>query len=375
MAKKQDMWESKLGPRITKRFNELFSKLRWAGQGTVQITGIIGKPETESRCVLTQLFSGKFSDAYLKEKAVLDEKYDCVVTEQNRADLEKDLIEAIQRVEAAQPIDDQRKTEDQIAEEARLRNESAEQRRIEEEKRNAAEKIETDKLKKEFPYLTLKSDTRKSEHALVGHNVRQILKRNFPGHTFSVRTECFAGGDACDVKWTDGPTDKEVNDLIGRFKEGYVNSMEDIYEYTRDAFHVFGGVKYLHTYRTVSKIHFEEIAKELEIDIIFDEFDRMDTYKMEGWQCRHITDEIRSRSFYVRSETPKESDPVPDSDGTYMCRNEEKNGIEIHFPDKPEPDTLDRLKSNGWRWSRYSKCWYKKYSEQAEQFARSIIGE
>ena len=38
--------------------------------------------------------------------------------------------------------------------------------------------------------------------------------------------------------------------------------------------------------------------------------------------------------------------------------NREKNGVELYFPSKPDADTLAYLKHHGWRWSRFSSCWY-----------------
>lgn len=38
--------------------------------------------------------------------------------------------------------------------------------------------------------------------------------------------------------------------------------------------------------------------------------------------------------------------------------DDEHNGIEIYFEEKPSEDTLEILKSNGWRWHRQKKCWY-----------------
>lgn len=49
--------------------------------------------------------------------------------------------------------------------------------------------------------------------------------------------------------------------------------------------------------------------------------------------------------------------------------NEEKNGVEIRFAEKPAAETLTVLKSNGWRWSRFNKCWYKQNNEENRIFA------
>ena len=52
--------------------------------------------------------------------------------------------------------------------------------------------------------------------------------------------------------------------------------------------------------------------------------------------------------------------------------NEEKNGVEIHFSGKPSEDVRNNLKSNGFRWSKYNKCWYAKQSEETLNFANSL---
>lgn len=57
-----------------------------------------------------------------------------------------------------------------------------------------------------------------------------------------------------------------------------------------------------------------------------------------------------------------------------ITENEEKDGIEVRFPEKPASDVLDRMKSNGWRWSRFGACWYAKRTERARVFAQQLVG-
>lgn len=52
--------------------------------------------------------------------------------------------------------------------------------------------------------------------------------------------------------------------------------------------------------------------------------------------------------------------------------NEDKNGVEIYFSGKPSEDVRNNLKSNGFRWSKYNKCWYAKQSEDTLNFANSL---
>lgn len=55
-----------------------------------------------------------------------------------------------------------------------------------------------------------------------------------------------------------------------------------------------------------------------------------------------------------------------------MKLNEELNGIELYFNSKPQQTVLTDLKSNGFRWSNFKKCWYTKQSDKAFQIANSL---
>jgi hypothetical protein len=55
-----------------------------------------------------------------------------------------------------------------------------------------------------------------------------------------------------------------------------------------------------------------------------------------------------------------------------ITENTEKNGIEIRFPSKPAATILERLKAAGWRWSKFSACWYTKATTEARAFAATL---
>lgn len=57
-----------------------------------------------------------------------------------------------------------------------------------------------------------------------------------------------------------------------------------------------------------------------------------------------------------------------------LSENEEKDGLEIRFAEKPAVEVLTRLKAAGWRWSRFSACWYAKRNERARAFAAQLVG-
>lgn len=52
--------------------------------------------------------------------------------------------------------------------------------------------------------------------------------------------------------------------------------------------------------------------------------------------------------------------------------NEEKNGVEIRFSSKPSEEIREQMKAAGFRWSRYSKCWYAKQSDSTISLAKEL---
>jgi hypothetical protein len=102
-------------------------------------------------------------------------------------------------------------------------------------------------LIKRFSYLTPAGN-----NSLVGaaKNIRTELKRAWPGIKFSVTSERFSMGDAIRIKWTDGPTSKQVDDIANKYKAGSFDGMEDIYNYSSTGFNaLFGDAKYISTSR------------------------------------------------------------------------------------------------------------------------------
>jgi len=72
------------------------------------------------------------------------------------------------------------------------------------------------------------------------------------------------------------------------------------------------------------------------------------------------------------TSTTTENKQITASDKATISINGEKKGIEIRFPARPDATTLDKLKSSGWRWSRFNVCWYKRQSPEAEAEAKEI---
>lgn len=91
--------------------------------------------------------------------------------------------------------------------------------------------------------------------------IREALKAAFPGVKFSVTSDSFANGTAVDIRYQDGPTRKQVEQVYAPFISGHYNSAEDMYEYHREATKVDDsgkllrlsyGAKYIHEHRSYS---------------------------------------------------------------------------------------------------------------------------
>jgi len=93
-----------------------------------------------------------------------------------------------------------------------------------------------------------------------------------------------------------------------------------------------------------------------------------------------ISPYILTRTMYAWHEYPGQApafepaaEPVQGASGVEIRENAEKNGLEIRFPSKPAEAVLSSLKAHGWRWSRFSKCWYTKRSDRAREFTQTLI--
>lgn len=102
--------------------------------------------------------------------------------------------------------------------------------------------------------------------------------------------------------------------------------------------------------------------------------------KYSGWQVRKVSPDYATRNDVDTSRLeakPKPAAAAPAAtsvDGVTVTLNTDKNGVEIRFPAKPAAAVLDSLKANGWRWSRFSSCWYQRDTPQARAFAASLQG-
>ncbi len=79
------------------------------------------------------------------------------------------------------------------------------------------------------------------------------LKRAFPGVKFSARTSRYSGGDSMTVRWTDGPTSKQVDEIVDRYQGCDFDGMTDSTSYRQNVWiAAFGDANYVFANREYS---------------------------------------------------------------------------------------------------------------------------
>lgn len=102
----------------------------------------------------------------------------------------------------------------------------------------------------------------KSIQAKTAQAIRQELKKAFPQTQFKVTSDSFAGGDSVDVRWTNGPSEAQIQRLIGKYQYGHFDGMQDLYENTNRR-HDIPQVKYVQWSREISEDIMNEVFQRL----------------------------------------------------------------------------------------------------------------
>lgn len=80
---------------------------------------------------------------------------------------------------------------------------------------------------------------------IAAENIRRELKAAWPGVTFSVTSKTFSMGNSVDVRWTDGPTSKQVKEIADKYQNGDFDGMVDLYELRQGFDYTYGASKYV----------------------------------------------------------------------------------------------------------------------------------
>lgn len=406
-------WEAgaDLGPRMLKQFNDAGSKARWAAQGYSRITGIIGKPETQhghGSVIVSIGGTQKYNPEYTPGLIALQEKHGHVVTKANYKEL-VDGLHALERLMHDNPmiVDERITQEEHDAKEARFRQIEEDRKRKEAAERSAEDE-HLAKLRAQYPWA--KQDG--SSHARLAANLKRLLSEAFPGVAFSCRSETASMMTAVRVGWKDGPTIKQVEEITRHAAYGSFDGMTDSYNYAKDAEGEawrkhFGSAKYVTEDRDISE------ARAVVLDALKAETKQIENFAEDGYghnsyeaivgrMLTHtafpagavvlgveqaVTDEQHEDPRCERGYLVKfEAGEVPEvqeggssaeiaGEGITIKQNEAKDGVEIHFDRKPDAATIEEVKRNGFRWSRFGTCWYAKRSPYKLKFAYGLVGQ
>lgn len=177
---------------------------------------------------------------------------------------------------------DYRFSQEEIDQAIREAEEEKERARIEAERAAEESRQAQERYKKEYDYLTpCEGEWRDIKTAV--NNIRKVLKHDFPGQKFSVRTKNY---DTVYICWVDGPVTEEVERRIGAFQGKTFDGMTDSEESVSNDFNaVFGSVGYLFTTREMSDGVRNALRDEVLADIPGFPYDR-DMSKDE--LCRYL---------------------------------------------------------------------------------------
>jgi len=247
--------------------------------------------------------------------------------------------------------------------------------------REAAAKAERDaeraEIEAQYPYLEKVGEhSGGGKHVAV--NLRIELKRQFPGVKFGITSSY----SSCNIRWTDGPTKDQVQAITSKYEDHVTDFTGDYRDYSPSIFNnVFGGCNYVSEHRDWSaeteailiSWAYDPECEDPRGESRANELFRNLAIPLSAWEIVYEdkTDEWKAQLLDEETPEPQPAE-ICDNSGMVVRRNEEKDGIEISFPAKPDDAIIEMLKMTGFRWSRFAKVWWAKYTDDLWQFANSI---
>ena len=240
-------------------------------------------------------------------------------------------------------------------------------------------KASTDSREKYKAEQKEKNKGHKSSHAATAAAIKAELSAAFPGVKFSAKSDSYAGGDSVNVSWTDGPTEKAVKMLTGKYEMGSFNGMEDIYEYTNSREDI-PQVKYVFERREISP----ELLAAVEAQMPnFYTFDNPNDYRHNPRQkaveclavsdipvnytgfaiawgsvddCRELVVNFETPAAPTNPEATQTTAPTEAAPGTVQIIEHPVRKNKILVVGETYP-IKDKLKSAGGWWNKWEKGW------------------
>jgi hypothetical protein len=414
-----------LGPRQAKAFNEALSAFGWEAKTTGEITDFSqGQPSYS-----TLMFGGAWSPMARELMDAIRTKYDpLLVTPENYKAIVADLQAAIAKhAESGRPVVDRRSTDQERAERDRARQEREEKERV-----RAAHLATLTKHTYDLPE-TAKA-AKRVLLTLWPNTVFSVKSKSY-SMGYSIHASWTDGPTERDVKPVldvfsnkhfDGMQDLETtlppgewNGHLWNFQGGYTSgSRRHSFEFLQSCAQRFSVVTKLPmpTIRQDGSHPFlerdgsgpcgwsfsfyesqteeypngviarNECSNDTAADVVGQMAHRTSMEQAAFPLGRHGYDEewdTTQNTVYKillgEIGTPPPPEPAATCtqvDGITVSENIAKDGVEVRFPDKPAAEVLERLKSAGWHWSRFSKCWYHKgRTPAALAFANQLAGK
>jgi hypothetical protein len=312
-------------------------------------------------------------------------------------------------------VDEPDATPEEVDRLFKLKDEKTERERVERTDLAKQKASNTESLITELraKYSWANQDSSIGGRVRASKNIKIELARAFPGVKFSVKSSSFSGGNSIDIHWTLGPTSEEVKAITDKYQDGHFDGMDDSHHYDNSSFGeaidiVLGRAKYVMESRSFPPELYEQVGKDL-CQLQGIEYQGQYTNglcgKGDSFDLGSHVNQLLSRSSFKPGENYLGVEHTPDEESQSVrdwCRiikskpaikpveaqeissdvkidgaititeNHEKDGIELRFAEKPSRAVLDLLKSNGWRWSSFNKCWYTRASDEAREFAYKI---
>lgn len=346
-------WENvNCGPIQCKRFSKAVSAASWSAKGIVELSGPMEDESKQSRTCMTAIVGGYVNQDVVDKLTALGSAYGWKLNKSDLPTIMGKLEQITTYGNAHKPVEDHRTTAEQRAEHA----ENRERMKQEQETKRAARLKGWQAIYGDDDSPTVavpdgqmavclrlcfnNSDSMTDYfdyHATLSPDYAVLVQRKGPARESTARKALALLPDtlqALDWGWH-----------TENYSMGHGNYLEsEVFALSADQLEAAQGRE---SYRggVVTHGHYE---------LVFD---------------KYSVEKRRHRCQGQRQETDKPAGPV--SEAT-ITRNTERDGVEIRFPAKPDASVLAALKAHGWRWSRPSVCWYKRYSAEAEQFASQL---
>ena len=180
----------------------------------------------------------------------------------------------------------------------------------------------------EMPAQQSQAQTKYLTCAETAKIVRDELKNAFPSIKFSVRSRTYSMGASIDVKWTNGPTEADVQHIVKHYEGAAFDSSQDLKTYHENTYNgerVHFGADYIHTERLYSVKALQEVASAY------------------CHQYSYTVPTVKQSSYDGSAYIPNEEDIILDT-GRYLAQEVARAAAQVDMTPKPvrEPEQKER---------------------------------